>query len=354
MKRFNSSEMKKITKSTLALVLAGTFTFAPAMALADENEKDTETVDLQNVEGLNVNDSLPADLEAADDQEIKDDNAEKPTLIPGDFFYFAKISMEKIRLAFTFDETKEAKLLAEYASERLAEAGALFAEGKEEEALDVIEEAIQYIESTQEYIDEKTETDADNKEDQADSDLAPADETDTGSDESKADDQEGVEEVQKEVRNNIIALTAALGHVKNPKAKEALQKNIEKTFAKAVKKEEKQKEKAEKKATKKIGKTTEDKDQTIPALPDPVQDDAVNVEQPEAKKPEAPVQPQVTQPKQEQQMQRKEARQEIKVQRKEAKQQVKVQHQQAKQEVKAARQQAKQGTAKSNNGKGKN
>ena len=156
MKKLSNQEMKKIAKSTLALVLAGTFAFSP-IAMAEENNSEVETVELQNVS--------PEEIEEAKTQvdELEDTN---PSLIPGDFFYFAKIALEKIRLAFTLDNAKEAELLATYAAERLQEASALFAEGKEEEALKVIEAAVEYMESSQEIVDEEgsNEEDADSEE----------------------------------------------------------------------------------------------------------------------------------------------------------------------------------------------
>ncbi len=263
MKKLSNQEMKKIAKSTLALVLAGTFTFSP-VAMAEENHSDLETVEMQNVS--------PEEIEEAKSkvEELEEIN---PTLIPGDFFYFAKLALEKIRLAFTFDQSEEAELLATYASERLAEAGALFAEGKEEEALKVIEAAVQYMESSQDIVDQETskdseeDMDVDNGEDgtvsedegeetgaeeSADEEGKPADDVDADDqgeetadeateDEVVADEEEAVsenpfEEIEGMLRQNIIALKAAMEHVGNEHAKAQLQKNIDKTYAKMAKK----------------------------------------------------------------------------------------------------------------------
>lgn len=259
MKKLSNQEMKKIAKSTLALVLAGTFTFSP-IAMAEENDSDVETVELQTVS--------PEEIEEAKTQvsELEETN---PTLIPGDFFYFAKIALEKIRLAFTFDDVKEAELLATYAAERLAEAGALFADGKEDEALKVIEAAVTYMESSQDIVDEGTSDDeqADNNsedepdvEDEATSDesaeemdseesvgdveevadeVVVEDQEDENADDGQKEDvvsEDPFEEIEGMLRQNIIALKAAMEHVGNDNARAQLQKNIDKTYAKMSKK----------------------------------------------------------------------------------------------------------------------
>lgn len=263
MKKLSNQEMKKIAKSTLALVLAGTFTFSP-IAMAEENTSDLETVELQTVS--------PDEIEEAKTQveELEETN---PTLIPGDFFYFAKIALEKIKLAFTFDNAKEAELLSTYASERLAEASALFAEGKEDEALEVIEAAVEYLENSQDIVDEETSNDEEDDtdlEDGTDSEDEAKSDEDTDSDEEadsdekteegeapaddvvtedpnnedaeeEAEEEEVVsedpfEEIEGMLRQNIIALKAAMEHVGNDNARAQLQKNIDKTYTKMAKK----------------------------------------------------------------------------------------------------------------------
>ncbi|WLR53725.1 DUF5667 domain-containing protein [Mesobacillus subterraneus] len=253
MKKLSNQEMKKIAKSTLALVLAGTFAFSP-VAMAEDNNSELETVELQNVS--------PEELEEAKTQvdELEETN---PSLIPGDFFYFAKIALEKIRLAFTFDNSKEAELLATYAAERLQEAGALFAEGKEDEALEVIEAALQYMESSQEIVDEEgsedeaadteeagsasdedteeadSEESTEDGEESADDALAeePGDEdAEEGSEEEEVVSEDPFEQIEGMLRQNIIALKAAMEHVGNENARAKLQKNIDKTYAKMAKK----------------------------------------------------------------------------------------------------------------------
>lgn len=212
MKFLSNKEMNKITKSTLALVLAGTFTFSTTNAFANEsdaktNEEAYQTIELPNnvTKDTKVN-NLNEDASKENNEELNKTAA--PSLVPGNFFYFAKITIEKIKLAFTFNQEKEAKILAEYAAERLSEADVLFKNGKEQEATELIEKAIENMSNV-----DKGEVDVvvDDKED-------------------------SLNEVNELLSQNIIALKAALEKIKNPVAKAALQKNIEKSYAKLAKK----------------------------------------------------------------------------------------------------------------------
>jgi hypothetical protein len=380
MKKLSNQEMKKIAKSTLALVLAGTFAFSP-IAMAEENNSEVETVELQNVS--------PEEIEEAKTQvdELEDTN---PSLIPGDFFYFAKIALEKIRLAFTLDNAKEAELLATYAAERLQEASALFAEGKEEEALKVIEAAVEYMESSQEIVDEEgsKEEDADSEEETGTEDEVSSDE-ETGSEEltedgeepaddvvaeepSDEDAEEGseeeevvsedpFEEIEGMLRQNIVALKAAMEHVGNDNARAQLQKNIDKTYAKMAKKLAKLEDKyAEKPVEEEEDTQTAEPVELEPIVePDllpadetsaveepadetmPVNDDTtvVPVVSPKAEKEKA---------KQERKAEKAAEKQE----RKEAQQQKKEEKQQAKQEKKAEKKSNNPGNKGNGNGKG--
>jgi len=380
MKKLSNQEMKKIAKSTLALVLAGTFAFSP-IAMAEENNSEVETVELQNVS--------PEEIEEAKTQvdELEDTN---PSLIPGDFFYFAKIALEKIRLAFTLDNAKEAELLATYAAERLQEASALFAEGKEEEALKVIEAAVEYMESSQEIVDEEgsNEEDADSEEETGTEDEVSSDE-ETGSEEltedgeepaddvvaeepSDEDAEEGseeeevvsedpFEEIEGMLRQNIVALKAAMEHVGNDNARAQLQKNIDKTYAKMAKKLAKLEDKyAEKPVEEEEDTQTAEPVELEPIVePDllpadetsaveepadetmPVNDDTtvVPVVSPKAEKEKA---------KQERKAEKAAEKQE----RKEAKQEKKEEKQQAKQEKKAEKKSNNPGNKGNGNGKG--
>jgi hypothetical protein len=381
MKKLSNQEMKKIAKSTLALVLAGTFTFAP-VAMAEEDNSVTETVELQNLS--------PEEIEEAKTQvnELEETN---PSLIPGDFFYFAKIALEKIRLAFTFDNAKEAELLATYAAERLQEAGALFAEGKEDEALEVIEAAVKYMETSQGIVDEEgsEEEAADSEEGTDPKDGSTTDEgtDDTDSEESTEDGEEPADDVEAEepvdedaeegseeeevvsedpfeeiegmLRQNIIALKAAMEHVGNDNARAQLQKNIDKTYAKMAKKLAKLEEKYAEVPVVEEETTTEPielepivESDLLPADETPVVEESAEETMPVND--DAAVVP-VVSPKAE----KEQAKQERKAQkavekqeRKEAQQQKKVEKQQAKQDKKQEKNSKKQENKGNGNGNG--
>lgn len=385
MKKLSNQEMKKIAKSTLALVLAGTFTFSP-IAMAEENTSDLETVELQTVS--------PDEIEEAKThvEELEETN---PTLIPGDFFYFAKIALEKIKLAFTFDNAKEAELLSTYASERLAEASALFAEGKEDEALEVIEAAVEYLENSQDIVDKETSNDEEDdtdledgtdsedeaksdeemdSEEEADSDEkteegeAPADDVVTEDPnneeaEEEAEEEEVVsedpfEEIEGMLRQNIIALKAAMEHVGNENARAQLQKNIDKTYAKMAKKLAKLEEKYAEKPVEE----EEDTQTTEPVELEPVVESDL---QPADEIAEAPVEEQAeeTMPADDDttvvpvvapvKAEKQQAKQERKAEKAAVKQERKAAKQEVKQQKKETKHQGKQnGQSKGNDGKG--
>ncbi|WP_404332448.1 DUF5667 domain-containing protein [Mesobacillus maritimus] len=191
----------------------------------DEGTEEAEKV---------VEEGLEENSNTEDVATEEEDQTEEPTLVPGDFFYFVKIMMEKVRLAVSFDDYKEARLLADFAAERIAEANALIADGKTEEAEEVLNKAIATQEEAAENLAESVEV---------------ADE-ETDAVEVVAEDVvvEDIEEdvVEVKLANNIDALSMALTYVENPNAQKALRKNIEKSFAKLDKKLAKLEKKAAK------------------------------------------------------------------------------------------------------------
>ncbi|KAA9027605.1 DUF5667 domain-containing protein [Niallia endozanthoxylica] len=243
---------KKIAKSGMAMMLTGTFLFSTPAVLAEET--DSQPIDLQVVMEENE-DNVPSEevdttepvVNSKDEQE--NTTGQIPSLVPGDFFYFLKIVLEKIQLALTFDDTEEAKLLAEFASERLAEAEALFAQGDEDKAIETIEKALENIQSTEKMIEEAPEEDATKEEieKQTEAEDAEAVVDDENSADKTSEPDETIIETENLMAQNIVALTAAMGKVKNPIAKASLQKNIDKSYAKLAKKLEKMEEKKNKK-----------------------------------------------------------------------------------------------------------
>lgn len=169
-----------------------------------ETEISEETTTEEAEENTSsVEDTAVIDLE---DTTVQED-AEAPSLIPGDFFYFVKLMTEKVRLAFTFDDYKEAQLLADFAAERIAEANALIAEGKTDEATKLLQAAI----TTQDEA----------------GDALPEENLDQA--------EEAV--VESKLAHNIDSLLVVLGKAeKNSRAQEVIIKNISRTFEKLEKK----------------------------------------------------------------------------------------------------------------------
>ncbi|OLS37839.1 DUF5667 domain-containing protein [Bacillus sp. MRMR6] len=182
--------------------------------IEDEGQATEGIIDLQDGEAteeeVKEEDAVLGNAEVTAEEEVK-----APSLVPGDFFYFVKTMTEKIRLAFTFNDYKEAELLAEFTAERIAEANALIAEGQTEEAEALLQKAIETQEQANESLPEVAE--ADTKE------AVEGEETEAA-------------EVESKLAHNIDALLVVLAKVENPRAQQAIMKNIQKTFVKLEKK----------------------------------------------------------------------------------------------------------------------
>ncbi|MDU0204776.1 DUF5667 domain-containing protein [Paenibacillus sp. MAH-36] len=178
-------------------------------------------------------------------------------LLPGDFFYFIKTMYENIRLALTVNDVKEARLLAAFAKERLAEANALLAKGKTDEAsltlqksLEIQQNAIQKTERASGFSAVETSAPAATATPSVNAEAAtsttqiaanPASEQIMESEQTETEDvnvsekevknSEQVLKVKTDLQHNILALASALEKVGNPKAQSSLMKNIEKSFA---------------------------------------------------------------------------------------------------------------------------
>jgi hypothetical protein len=225
----NPTVLKKAAKSALAIALAGSFAFAGTNAFADSNDSSTNQTTTQLPTSTNTSTSVST-LEK-----------ETPSLLPGDFFYFAKIVFEKIQLALTFDQTKEAKLLASNASERLAEAQALYASGDQQKAVDTLKSALDDMNSAQKIVEkegEQTEdsaksTSSTTEDSSTNKDSSATKESATTKDSSTTEDSPEIKDVKDQLTQNIKALQAALekGN-KSEAAKKALEKNIMKFKAK--------------------------------------------------------------------------------------------------------------------------
>lgn len=235
-----------MAKSTLALVIAGTFTFSAATAFASENKEDEEfeTVEIKNDPSAEATAESKKDAAESIENDKEELDEEAPSLLPGSFFYFAKIALEKVKLALTFDDIKDAKLLADYASERMAEAEALFAEGKGEEALEAIEKALEQMENAETIVDEEANEDLgksisdeeDNGNLDESAEVETPDEDDADREDSSDNDtanKETEDEIKEILAQNIIALQANLAKFserfdENHSSVLAMQKNIAK------------------------------------------------------------------------------------------------------------------------------
>jgi hypothetical protein len=225
----------KITHLVTSGMIASTLLLSLGTGSAFANEDGTETIEAtEAVENETEAEGTETTTEEATDENgeseeinLADENGntanieqvkiEAPSVVPGDFFYFVKLMTEKIRLAFTLDEYKEAQLLADIAAERIAEANSLLAEGKTDEAAALLKEAI----STQELAGETL------------TDPEEGTEAET-SGETEAEVSEGT--VESKLAHNIDSLLVVLGKVENPTAQQAIMKNIQKSFVKLEKK----------------------------------------------------------------------------------------------------------------------
>jgi Domain of unknown function (DUF5667) len=266
-----NQDKNKIAKNTLAIVLAGSVAFSPTFTLAAQEsteEENIEKIDLQTLSLTDENtteesdtktEEAPATNVEGEETQLEDIQEVAPTLVPGDLFYFTKIAFEKIKLALTFNNVKEAELLATFAAERLAEAEVLFSEGKENEALETIEKALEHFENTEAIIEDEKESDETSTNEEIENNTS-TDDSAPVEDENKTED-ESLVEVEKVVAQNILSLQAAMAKVKNPVAKAALEKNIKQSYAKLAKKQAKFAEKAQKKTSDE--EKTEDKEVVV-------------------------------------------------------------------------------------------
>lgn len=361
-------KQSKMVKSSLAVLVASSISLPGSLAFANSNDDNFDSIKLEQEKTVSADVAVNDDamLESSNDEiEKLEEASEAPSLLPGDFFYFAKLAIEKIHLAFTMDDAKEAKLLAGYAAERLAEVEELFKDGKQEEAIEALNKAIEMMQKSEnQWSDdelEKDSTDGESVESESEKsdDSKVEEETDntTSEDalkEEATSDDEKIEEntddnaMEEMMAQNILSLKANMEKVKNPKAKAALLKNIEKSYLKLAEKLDRLEEKAAKKAEK----SESEEDTKTPMEESPVLEtekpakEEAPVEQttetttPDKEETVSPVKKQVE--KKEWKAQHKEAKQEAREVRKQEKQEAKEVRKQEKQKVKEARHENKE------------
>ena len=195
-------------------------------------------------EASNQEDTAPASS-LAEMEDVEDGQMNEPGLVPGDFFYFVETIAEKVQIAMTFDDTEKAELISRFANERIAEANALFESGNTEEAIVLLNEALENQELALDYVTvEEVDGTITTTGTSTPDDYVPLegmdDETEEEYENGDASDHDSVQEVRDELQTqfsqNITALLLAMEKVDNPKAKEALAKNVEKAYARMEKK----------------------------------------------------------------------------------------------------------------------
>ena len=151
-------------KSSLAVLVASSISLPGSLAFANSNDDNFDSIKLEQEKTVSADVAVNDDamLESSKDEiEKLEEASAAPSLLPGDFFYFAKLAIEKIHLAFTMDDAKEAKLLAGYAAERLAEVEELFKDGKQEEAIEALNKAIEMMQKSEnQWSDDELEKDS--------------------------------------------------------------------------------------------------------------------------------------------------------------------------------------------------
>ncbi|OPJ56462.1 DUF5667 domain-containing protein [Alkalithermobacter paradoxus] len=193
---------KIIVASVIIATLSGPF-YSVGIYANQYGETEIFKEEANFEEDINQEDSVFVDKE--ENEEIVKVVVEDVVTKPGDIFYLFKILTEKIRMALTFDDVQKAKLLIEFTEERIKEAEELFINGDEELAYETLERALKHQDLALEYSEKIEE-----KEEEIQQDIDNQDNT-----------------VESRISTNILALTKAMERVKNPKAKQALARNIE-------------------------------------------------------------------------------------------------------------------------------
>ncbi|MBX6396212.1 MAG: hypothetical protein IRY98_11050, partial [Alicyclobacillaceae bacterium] len=162
-----------------------------------------------------------------------DPAARAPRILPDNLAYFLKIALERIRLALTQNDTQKARLLTEFAEERLSEAFALIREGKTDLAEKTLEEALQdqrlALDLTSgEKTGEKDQTSAKPADNGTPEDTAHSGDLQggTGTAPDSASGKPADPDTWKRAAHNVEALSAALQKVGSSRAQDAIQQNI--------------------------------------------------------------------------------------------------------------------------------
>ncbi len=182
--------MKSFKGIVTAAVVLGTIAGMTGSAFADNSTTANTSVTSSTTNSTN---------------EIAGSTTLNPTPVsPDSYLYFVTQVTQAIHVALASSDVQKAQLLAQYGQQQIAQANALLQSGQTDSAKQLLAQAV-----TNQLLAVDTSN------------------TVTQSGQASTGDVAGI---KGEVSGNISALAQALQNVNNPKAKAALEKNIEKAF----------------------------------------------------------------------------------------------------------------------------
>lgn len=221
-----------------AAILSTSMLAAPLATLAEEDENQDVIV-----EETESNVSTATD-EAGETEGALESEGElvlaTENVIFDNLFEFVQALTNNVKLALANDDLDKAEVYVDFAEQRMAEAQALLAQDKEDDAAELFEKALEALAKAEELSNEDTEEvqdDATNKEDseeteEMDETIEPEVDEDTENvdvveydDEDLDQDSDG-DEIKERIGQNIFSLKSNMEKVKNPRAKEVLERNM--------------------------------------------------------------------------------------------------------------------------------
>jgi hypothetical protein len=136
-----------LIKGTLAMLL--TLLVNSNTAILTKANGPSSSAEITNTHELN---SIYKDKLNVNKTTMAEGEVSSPTLLPGDFLYVFKVLMEKLSLMLQLNETDKANILANIASERIAEVQLLMEQGEIDLALAGMRDAIIAIQESEALI----------------------------------------------------------------------------------------------------------------------------------------------------------------------------------------------------------
>lgn len=222
---------KKMINVLSAAALTFSISAAPSSVWAQEDGSNKEDVSAESTTTVQMKDDW-----TLNDEEVKFEY--------GQMFNFLDSLTQHFKLALEQDDMEKAKLYAEYGQKRIAEAKALLEEGKDKEAAELLEQATKAMEKAEELSQDEKEEELASDENEEDSNKESNEDTESDEEQSEEKSDEDTEsneaeedqsedenaELEAKLGQNVISLKLAMEKVKNPVAKQALQRNIEKSL----------------------------------------------------------------------------------------------------------------------------